>query len=65
MKIVLGLVLLLVIALVPALIARRKGLGFWTYYAFGVIFWLAAVPVALLLKDKRQTEAKSNRPGEL
>jgi hypothetical protein len=60
MKLVLGLVFLLVIALVPALIARRKGLGFWTYYAFGVIFWAAAVPVALLLKDKRQARDESN-----
>jgi hypothetical protein len=60
MKIVLGIAFLLVIALVPALIARRKGLGFWTYYAFGVIFWLAAVPVALLLKDKRQAQDESN-----
>jgi hypothetical protein len=65
MKIVPGLVFLFVIALVPALIARRKGLGFWTYYAFGVIFWLAAVPVALLLKDKRQARDESNRPDEL
>ena len=59
-KIIPGVVVLLVIALVPALIARRRGLGFWTYYAFGVIFWLAAVPVVLLLKDKRQVEDESN-----
>lgn len=62
MKIVPELVVLFVMAFVPALIARRKGLGFWTYYAFGVIFWLAAVPVALLLKDKRQAQDESNFP---
>jgi len=62
MRILVGLAFLLVIALVPALIARRKGLGFWTYYAFGVIFWLAAVPVALLLKDKREVRDGSNLP---
>jgi hypothetical protein len=62
MRILVGLAFLLVIALVPALIARRKGLGFWTYYAFGVIFWLAAVPVALLLKNKREVRDGSNQP---
>ena len=41
----------------PALIARRKGLGFWTYYAFGLLCWVAAVPVAILLKDKRHARA--------
>jgi hypothetical protein len=60
MKVVVGLVFLLVIALVPAVIAQRKGLGFWTYYVFGVLFWVAAVPVALLLKNKRQSEPQSD-----
>lgn len=45
--------MLTVLALVPAFIARRKGFGFWTYYVFGLLAWIVAVPVVLLLKDKR------------
>jgi hypothetical protein len=56
-RVVPAVIFLFVIALVPALIARRKGLGFWTYYAFGLLCWVAAVPVAILLKDKRHVRA--------
>jgi hypothetical protein len=56
-RVVPAVIFLVVIALVPALIARRKGLGFWTYYAFGLLCWAAAVPVAIVLKDKRHVRA--------
>lgn len=53
-----GLVVLaLVAALVPALIARRKGLGFWTFYVFGLLLWIVAVPVALVMKDRTAARA--------
>ncbi|MDP9226836.1 MAG: hypothetical protein M3P18_23935 [Actinomycetota bacterium] len=42
------------LALVPAFIARQKNQGFWTYYVFGLLLWIVAVPVALLIKDKRR-----------
>jgi hypothetical protein len=48
------IVVLAVIAFLPAWIAGRKGQGFWTYYVFGLLLWLVAVPVALLVKDKRR-----------
>ena len=44
---------LAVIALIPATIAQRKGLSFWTYYIFGLILWIVAVPAALMAKDMR------------
>ena len=47
------IVVLGVIALLPAWIAGRKGQGFWTFYVFGLLLWIVAVPVALLVKDKR------------
>ncbi len=46
--------LLLVAALLPAWIAHRKGQGFWTYYLFGLLLWIVAVPVALLIKNRRR-----------
>jgi hypothetical protein len=48
------LVLLPVLALIPALIAKRRGRGFWTFYVFGLLLWIVAVPVALFSKDKRR-----------
>lgn len=48
-----------VLALVPALIARHRGLGFWTFYLFGLLLWVVAVPVALLL---RPASAMGGRP---
>jgi len=48
------IVVLLIAALLPAWIAGRKGQGFWTYYVFGLLLWIVAVPVALLVKDKRR-----------
>jgi hypothetical protein len=41
-------------ALIPAFIAKRRGLGFWTFYVFGLLLWIVAVPVALFSKDKRR-----------
>lgn len=43
----------LIIGLLPAWIAQRKGQGFWTFYVFGVLLWIVAMPVALLMKDRR------------
>ena len=48
------LVLLPLMALIPAIIAKRRGLGFWTFYVFGLLLWIVAVPVALFSKDKRR-----------
>ena len=49
-QVVAVVVVWLALALVPALIARRKGQGFWTFYVFGLLLWIVAVPVALLVR---------------
>lgn len=52
--------LLFVLALVPALIAARKSPSrqtgtFLTYYVFGVLLWIVAVPAAIwAVKDERR-----------
>jgi hypothetical protein len=45
---------LLIIAVLPAWIAARKGRGFWTWYVFGLLLWIVAVPAALLAGDARR-----------
>lgn len=52
-----GLLFLAIIALIPAFIAWRKGHSFVAWYAWGIVFWLAAVPMAILQKNI------SKRPG--
>jgi hypothetical protein len=42
-----------VIGLIPAAIARRKGHGFWTWWLFGAMLWIVALPVSLFIKDAR------------
>jgi len=50
-----GLVVLwLLLALVPAFIARWKALGFWTFYVFGLLLWIAAMIAAIAMKDRRR-----------
>lgn len=48
---------LLLLALVPATIASRKGYSFGAFYAFGVFFWLVALIVSLLIQDKNAVSA--------
>jgi hypothetical protein len=48
------LVVAAVLALIPAFIARQKNHGFWTFYVFGLLLWIVALPVALTLKDNRR-----------
>lgn len=48
------IVVLLVIALLPALIAQRKGRSFWGFYVFGVLLWIVALPWAIFARDQRR-----------
>ena len=47
------LAVLAVLALIPALIAHRKGHSFAGFYVFGLILWIVALPVAIMAKDGR------------
>jgi predicted amidophosphoribosyltransferase len=49
------MVLLALIALIPAKIAAKKGHSFWLWYAFAIAFWIVALPAALIVKDTRPT----------
>lgn len=41
-----------VIAVIPAEIARRKGHRFWEWWIAGVLVWVVALPLALRAEDK-------------
>ncbi len=49
---VLSGILCLLLALIPALIAKRKGYRFSTYYAFGVVSFLLALIVVLAVRPR-------------
>jgi DNA-directed RNA polymerase subunit RPC12/RpoP len=49
-----ALILAAFLALIPAFIARHKSRGFWTFYVFGLLLWIVALPVAVLMKDDRR-----------
>jgi hypothetical protein len=52
------LVVALVIGLLPAHIAHKKGHNFFFWWFFGAMLWIVAFPAALLLKPTHQNEKK-------
>lgn len=58
----LGIAVLLVVGMLPAFIARRKGRNFWDWYFFGVGLFPIALPLALRLKpvDGSRNNAAEN-----
>lgn len=42
----------LALAVIPAKIAEHKGRNFWSWYCFGVVLWIVALPAALLVKNQ-------------
>jgi hypothetical protein len=55
-KLMSGLIITLavILGLIPAEIARRKGHSFLGYWIFGVLLWIIALPAALILKPTYQ-----------
>lgn len=50
---ILGAILWIIIALLPARIAASKGRGFWGWFILSLFFWWITFFVALALKDNR------------
>lgn len=48
---------LIVLGLLPAFIARRKGRSFWTWWFFGATLFPVALPVALWISDAPKPDA--------
>lgn len=48
----LGIMLWVMVAFWPALIASRKGYNFWLFFLLSLPFWWIMLFVALFIKDK-------------
>ena len=60
---VLGVILWVILAFWPAVIAKRKGYSFALFLIIALIIsWLIALVIAILLKDKNETS--SSRANE-
>ena len=46
------IILALALGFIPAYIAKNKGRSFWTWYIFGALLFIIALPCALFAKDK-------------
>ena len=46
----------ILLGLIPASIASKKGGSFFTWWVFGALLWIVALPMAIVLKDKRYGE---------
>lgn len=51
---VIAVIFLLILAIIPAKIAAKKGYSFLAYYIFGIFFFLLALFTSLILKNKNQ-----------
>jgi hypothetical protein len=47
------------IGLIPAMIAYDKGHRFWKWWIFGAVLFIAAIPMAILLKPHRKAKEKN------
>lgn len=50
------LLLAVLLGLIPATIAQRKGYGFGDYWIFGALLFIVALPVALLRKPNPEKQ---------
>jgi len=51
----LGGILWVIFAFWPAIVARRKGYSFLLFFLFSLVFFVIALVVAYLIKDKTRT----------
>jgi len=51
----LGGILWVIFAFWPAIVARRKGYSFFLFFIFSLVFFIIALAVAYLIKDKTRT----------
>jgi hypothetical protein len=53
----LGAILWVLVALWPAIFAKRKGYNFLIFFIISLFFWWITLFIVLMLKDKTQTAA--------
>ena len=50
--VLISLVVWVALAIIPAVVAHNKGRSFWWFFIFGLLFFLLALIVALVLKPR-------------
>lgn len=58
---VFAVVILLILAVVPAKLAQKKGYSFLFYYIFSIFFFPVAMVTSLILKDKNEKHMRVNQ----
>jgi cytochrome c-type biogenesis protein len=58
-----GLIALTLLGLIPGILARQKGRNFYDWWFFGSALFIIALPVALLMKPKKNRKGQKNQDG--
>ena len=59
-------ILAIVLGLIPAVIADKKGKSFGTWWLYGALLWIVALPHSLLLQpDKQALERRKLGAGDM
>ena len=53
-----GLVGILLLGLIPAFIAKKKGRNFWGWWLFGIILFIIALIAAIVIKPTEEAEER-------
>jgi hypothetical protein len=59
------LVLLVLLGLIPAAVAHGKGRSFIQWWMFGVLLFVIALPMAILLKPMTEDEREAWQAGKI
>ncbi len=62
---VLAVVSLLILAILPAKIAQRKGYSFFIYYIFSICCFLFALFISLILENKNKKHTRANQTEKI
>lgn len=55
------LIIIVLLGLIPATIASKKGKSFWIWWFFGMALFIVALPMALIMKSDQEKEALNKR----
>ena len=59
-----SVLVLMVLALIPAMIAKLKGRSFIAWYVLGLLFWIVVFPVSVFLKKQPQPTGEAGETAE-
>jgi hypothetical protein len=60
-----GALILLALALIPAIIAKAKGRSFIAWYVLGILLWIVAFPAAVFMRKAPESGKKKEEVEEI